>query len=437
MATGQRRRRPRGRSTASGRGASSASVTRATRSTGSRASRARRRCRSASRCCWRTCCAPRTARTSPPTTSGPSASWDETAEPDTEIQFTPARVIMQDFTGVPCVVDLATMREAVAELGGDPTKINPLAPAELVIDHSVIIDVFGRADAFERNVEIEYERNSERYQFLRWGQTAFDDFKVVPPGTGIVHQVNIEHLARTVMVRRRRRLPGHLRRHRLAHDDGQRPRRARLGRRRHRGRGGHARPARLDAHPARRRLQAVRLDPGRRHRHRRRPHDHRDAAQARRRRQVRRVLRRGRRRRAAGQPRDDRQHEPRVRLDLRDLPDRRRHPRVPAPHRPLAPSRSPSSRPTPRSRACGTTRRSSRASPSASSSTCRRSSRRSPARSARRTGSRSPTPRRRSARCCRPTSPTTRATPARGRASPPATRRQPRGQRRPQAGRRG
>ncbi|OAB86936.1 aconitate hydratase [Janibacter melonis] len=127
--------------------------------------------------------------------------WDETAEPDTEIQFTPARVIMQDFTGVPCVVDLATMREAVADLGGDPTKINPLAPAELVIDHSVIIDVFGQRDAFERNVDFEYERNEERYQFLRWGQTAFEDFKVVPPGTGIVHQVNIEHLARVTMTR--------------------------------------------------------------------------------------------------------------------------------------------------------------------------------------------------------------------------------------------
>ena len=129
------------------------------------------------------------------------AGWDENAEPDTEIQFTPARVIMQDFTGVPCVVDLATMREAVADLGGDPSKINPLAPAELVIDHSVQIDVFGRSDAFERNVEFEYGRNFERYQFLRWGQTAFDDFKVVPPGTGIVHQVNIERLARVTMVR--------------------------------------------------------------------------------------------------------------------------------------------------------------------------------------------------------------------------------------------
>ena len=129
------------------------------------------------------------------------AGWDPSAEPDTEIQFTPARVIMQDFTGVPCVVDLATMREAVTDLGGDPAKVNPLAPAELVIDHSVIIDVFGTADAFERNVDFEYSRNKERYQFLRWGQGAFDEFKVVPPGTGIVHQVNIEHLARVVMTR--------------------------------------------------------------------------------------------------------------------------------------------------------------------------------------------------------------------------------------------
>ncbi|MFD7508235.1 aconitate hydratase AcnA [Streptomyces sp. NPDC059853] len=128
-------------------------------------------------------------------------SWDPNAQPSQEIQFTPARVIMQDFTGVPCVVDLATMREAVRELGGDPARINPLAPAELVIDHSVIADKFGTPNAFQQNVELEYGRNRERYQFLRWGQTAFDEFKVVPPGTGIVHQVNIEHLARTVMVR--------------------------------------------------------------------------------------------------------------------------------------------------------------------------------------------------------------------------------------------
>ncbi|GAA3278339.1 aconitate hydratase AcnA [Paenarthrobacter aurescens] len=129
------------------------------------------------------------------------AGWDPNAEPNTEIQFTPARVIMQDFTGVPCVVDLATMREAVKELGGDPKRVNPLAPAEMVIDHSVQIDAFGNSGALERNMEIEYQRNGERYQFLRWGQTAFDDFKVVPPGTGIVHQVNIEYLARTVMTR--------------------------------------------------------------------------------------------------------------------------------------------------------------------------------------------------------------------------------------------
>jgi aconitate hydratase len=129
------------------------------------------------------------------------ANWDPDADPSVEIQFTPARVVMQDFTGVPCIVDLATMREAVAALGGDPEKVNPLAPAELVIDHSVILDFFGTADSLERNVELEYERNGERYQFLRWGQGAFEDFKVVPPGTGIVHQVNIEYLAPTVMVR--------------------------------------------------------------------------------------------------------------------------------------------------------------------------------------------------------------------------------------------
>ena len=130
------------------------------------------------------------------------ANWNPDSEPDTEIQFTPARVIMQDFTGVPCVVDLATMREAIVELGGDASKVNPLAPAELVIDHSVIADKFGTKTSFEENTDIEYERNQERYRFLRWGQTAFDEFKVVPPGTGIVHQVNIEYLARVVMTRK-------------------------------------------------------------------------------------------------------------------------------------------------------------------------------------------------------------------------------------------
>ncbi len=128
-------------------------------------------------------------------------AWDADAEPSQEIQFTPARVVMQDFTGVPCIVDLATMREAVAELGGDPAKINPLSPAEMVIDHSVIADFFGTDDSMRLNMDVEYERNRERYQFLRWGQTAFDDFKVVPPGTGIVHQVNIENLARVIFPR--------------------------------------------------------------------------------------------------------------------------------------------------------------------------------------------------------------------------------------------
>ena len=127
--------------------------------------------------------------------------WDPLGEPSTEIQFTPARVILQDLTGVPAVVDLATMREAMRDLGGDPAKINPLVPAELVIDHSVVADIFGRPDAFDRNVELEFSRNRERFQFLRWGQEAFRQFKVVPPGTGIVHQVNIEHLARVVMAR--------------------------------------------------------------------------------------------------------------------------------------------------------------------------------------------------------------------------------------------
>src|SRR5246127_96885 len=128
------------------------------------------------------------------------AKWDAKAEPATEIAFTPARVIMQDFTGVPAVVDLAAMRDAMREMGGDPSRINPLAPAELVIDHSVQVDVYGSRSAFARNAELEFERNRERYAFLRWGQGAFDNFQVVPPDTGIVHQVNLEYLARVVFV---------------------------------------------------------------------------------------------------------------------------------------------------------------------------------------------------------------------------------------------
>ncbi|HWI24422.1 MAG TPA: aconitase family protein, partial [Lysobacter sp.] len=129
------------------------------------------------------------------------AKWDAKAEPDTEIAFMPARVVLQDFTGVPCVVDLAAMRDAVTKLGGDAKQINPLIPSELVIDHSVQVDVFGRPDALDLNGKIEFERNMERYSFLRWGQKAFQNFKVVPPNTGIVHQVNLENLARVVVER--------------------------------------------------------------------------------------------------------------------------------------------------------------------------------------------------------------------------------------------
>ena len=125
-------------------------------------------------------------------------NWDPKAAPSHEIAFTPARVIMQDFTGVPCIVDLAAMRDAIVRLGGDAERVNPLAPAELVIDHSVQVDEYGAADSLLHNNEIEFKRNGERYSFLRWGQSAFSNFKVVPPNTGIVHQVNIEHLARVV-----------------------------------------------------------------------------------------------------------------------------------------------------------------------------------------------------------------------------------------------
>ena len=259
------------------------------------------------------------------------ASWDAKAEPSTEIAFTPARVVMQDFTGVPAVVDLAAMRDAMADLGGDPAKINPLVPAELVIDHSVQVDVFGTPQAFARNAEREYERNRERYAFLRWGQDAFDNFAVVPPETGIVHQVNLEYLARVVFVDEERGLayPDTLVGHGLAHDDDQRPGRAGLGRGRDRGRGRDARPADVDADPASARFPPARRAARGRHRHRPRPDRHRAPARARRRRPLRRVLRPRRLGAPAGRPGDDRQHEPGVRLDLRDLPDRRRDAALP------------------------------------------------------------------------------------------------------------
>ena len=200
-----------------------------------------------------------------------------------EIAFTPARVLMQDFTGVPAVVDLAAMRDAMRQLGADPAKINPLNPVDLVIDHSVMVDYFGTAKAFGENVDKEYERNGERYRFLRWGSSAFNDFRVVPAGhrhlppsePGVSGPDGVDGGGG----RQDRRLSRHRGRHRQPHDDGQRPVRARLGRRRHRGGGGHARPADPDADPRSDRLQAHRRHAGRRHRHRPCADRHPDAAQ--------------------------------------------------------------------------------------------------------------------------------------------------------------
>ena len=231
------------------------------------------------------------------------AEWLKTKTSDREIAFRPARVLMQDFTGVPAVVDLAAMRDAMKQLGGDPKKINPLVPVDLVIDHSVAVNFFGNNDAFKKNVEEEYRQNQERYKFLKWAQRSFDNFRVVPPGTGICHQVNLEYLSRVVWTAdgqgqgRRQgsdhggRLSRHAGRHQLAHHDGERPLGARLGRRRHRGGSRHARPAAVDGAARGDRLQAHRQAEGRRDRHRPRAHRHADAAQARRGRQVRRVLR--------------------------------------------------------------------------------------------------------------------------------------------------
>jgi aconitate hydratase len=262
-------------------------------------------------------------------------SWRPEADPDTEIQFSPARVVMQDFTGVPCIVDLATMREAMADIGGDPNKINPLSPAEMVIDHSVIADLFGSSDALQRNTDLEYERNGERYQFLRWGQTAFEDFKVVPPGTGIVHQVNIEYLAKVTYTRD---FDGET----YAYPD------TLVGTDSHTtmvnglgvlgwGVGGIEAEAAMLGQPVSMLIPKVvgfklsgEIPAGvtatdvvltitellRKHGVGR---------------QVRGVLRRGRRRRPAREPRHHRQHEPRVRVDRGDLPGRRRHARLPPP----------------------------------------------------------------------------------------------------------
>ncbi len=267
------------------------------------------------------------------------ATWNAKDEPSKEIAFTPARVVMQDFTGVPAVVDLAAMRDAMSEMGGDPAKINPLVPAELVIDHSVQVDVFGTAERV-RSATPSSSSSATRSatRSCAGARGRFENFKVVPPDTGIVHQVNLEYLARVVFVNPADEpgVPGHARRDRLAYDDDQRARRARLGRGRDRGRGGDARPTDVDADPAGARLQAHRRAPGGRNRDRPRPHRHRDAPPARSGRQVRRVPRRRPGEPAARRPRDDRQHVARVRLDLRDLPDRRRDAPLPRVLRPPA-----------------------------------------------------------------------------------------------------
>ncbi len=314
------------------------------------------------------------------------AQWDPAADPSTEIQFTPARVLLQDLTGVPAVVDLATMREAMRDLGGDPGKINPLVPAELVIDHSVVADIFGRPDAFDRNVELEFGRNRERFQFLRWGQDGFSQFKVVPPGTGIVHQVNIEHLARVVMSRDGAAYPDT-----CVGTDSHTTMQNGLGVLGW-GVGGIEAEAAMLGQPISMLIPRVvgfrltgELPAGT---------TATDLVLT-----ITELLRRhgvvgkfvefygdGVGCGAAGQPGHDRQHEPRVRLHLRDLPDRRADAQLPGSSPGARRSRWRWSRRTPRSRACGTTRPRSPATPSSSRWTCPASSRRWPARSGRRTG---------------------------------------------------
>ena len=410
-----------------------------TRSTGSTRSSRRTTspgCPTRSRSFWRTLCGSRTASRSRRTTSRRSPGWDAKAEPSEEIPFQPARVLMQDFTGVP----------GARRPGGDarrdggarrrPDRIDPLVPVDLVIDHSVQVDAFGNARAFDINADRDYERNGERYGFLRWGQQAFDNLRVVPPATGICHQVNLEYLGQVVFRRERRRsdsgVPGHPRRHRLAHDDDQRARRARAGE------WAASRPRpRCSGQPISMLLPQVvgfKLTgelPRGRDRDRPRAHRHRDASRARRRRQVRRVLRpgpahasaspTGRRsgtcRRSSARPARS------SRVDERDAP-------LPGVHRSAhGAGRAgrrlrPGAGDVPRPR----TRRTP-PSPRRWSSTSATSGRASPGPSARRTGSRSPRRRRRSWSRSRNSTPrprrawgtaTTRRSP---RASRPPTRR--------------
>ncbi len=326
-------------------------------------------------------------------------AWLDNKSSDREIAFRPARVLMQDLTGVPAVVDLAAMRQAMVDLGGDPKKINPLSPVDLVIDHSVQIDNFGNAAAFAANVKTEFERNGERYRFLRWGQDSFENFRLVPPGTGICHQVNLEYLSQVVWT---------------TDEDGKTIAYPdtlvgtdshttmvnglsvlRLGWSAwHRGRGDDARPATLDADPRSRWHETYRQVARGRDRDRPRATRDADAAPARRCRKVCRVLRARYRRAGARRPRDDRQHGARIRRDLWVLPDRRFETiSLPGPSARATRRASSSSRPMPRRKVCGATRiPPTQYSPTRWNSTSPRSSRRWPDRAGRRTGWRSPTP---------------------------------------------
>ena len=274
------------------------------------------------------------------------AEWLKTKTSEREIAFRPARVLMQDFTGVPAVVDLAAMRDAMKDLGGDPKKINPLVPVDLVIDHSVAVTFFGNNQAFKKNVDEEYRQNQERYKFLKWAQRSFDNFSVVPPGTGICHQVNLEYLSRVVWTKKDKvKVDGKKATMDVAYPD------TLVGTDSHTtmvnglsvlgwGVGGIEAEAAMLGQPlfdgAARgdRVQAYRQAQGRRHRHRPRAHRHPDAAQARRGRQVRRVLRPRPHASHDRRPRHARQHGAGIRRDLRLLADRRRHARLSQGHQP-------------------------------------------------------------------------------------------------------
>ena len=323
------------------------------------------------------------------------AAWiDNRGKKEHEIAFRPARVLMQDFTGVPAVVDLAAMRDAMVALKGDPDKINPLVPVDLVIDHSVVVDYFGTGKSLAQNVAREYEQNQERYRFLKWGQQGFSNFRVVPPGTGICHQVNLEYLAQTVWTAKEKRngktvevaFPDT-----LVGTDSHTTMVNGLavlgwGVGRHRGRGRHARPAPVDAAARGDRLQARGRIARGRDRDRPRADRDADAAQEGRGRQVRRVLRRGPQCDDGRRSRHDRQYGAGIWRDLRPLPDRRPDARLSQDHRPQTfAARSGRSRMRKRKARSAPASRPIRSIPTRSRSTSAKSRPRSPGRSGRRT----------------------------------------------------